>query len=212
MKVSFGRFELDSERRLLLERGNPVHVPPKALALLETLVTNAPRALSKDELSETIWKSTVVEESNLAGLIADLRTVLGDDARKPHFIRTVHGFGYAFVGEVAGATPRKKVAAIMFRGQILPLFAGENVLGRDASADVQVDDSTVSRRHARIVIGGDSATIEDLGSKNGTLLDEQTVGAATALRPGQTIVLGDARLVFKGSKMIGSTVTVSRRA
>jgi pSer/pThr/pTyr-binding forkhead associated (FHA) protein len=45
------------------------------------------------------------------------------------------------------------------------------VLGREASASIRIDDDMVSRHHARIAVEGRQATIEDLGSKNGTLVD-----------------------------------------
>ncbi|HET7710476.1 MAG TPA: FHA domain-containing protein [Thermoanaerobaculia bacterium] len=209
MRVAFGAFEFDSDRRLLLEDSSPIHLPPKAFRLLEVLVASSPRALSKDELSSAIWTDAVVDESNLAGLVADLRETLRDDSRKPRFIRTVHGFGYAFCGEVTPLEARVKVAVLLFRGEELSLYRGENILGRDPTADVQVDDSTVSRRHARVSISADEMTLEDLGSKNGTFLGEEQVTTPTRISPGQTIILGDAQLILRGSKSLGSTVTVS---
>lgn len=159
VSISFDSFELDSERRLLLDRGSAVHLPPKAFRLLEILVAARPRALAKEEMIATIWPDTVVDESNLAGLVTDLRQALGDGARKPRYIRTVHGFGYAFCGEVTGEMERVRGATAVFRGEEFPLYLGENILGRDAAADVQVDDTTVSRRHARIVIGDTEMTV-----------------------------------------------------
>src|ERR1017187_8038937 len=96
MRVTFDRFAFDSERRELLDRGQSIHLPPKAYRLLEILIENAPRALSKMDLHDAIWTKTFVEESSLAGLVNDVRTALGDRPRKSRFIRTVHGFGYAF--------------------------------------------------------------------------------------------------------------------
>jgi DNA-binding winged helix-turn-helix (wHTH) protein len=209
VRVSFDRFVLDFDRRLLVADGTPVHLPPKAFALLEILVTSAPRALSKEDLCTAIWIDAVVEESNLAGLVADLRDALGDSSRNPRFIRTIHGFGYAFCCGVSQETKRARVATILFRGDPYPLHRGENILGRDPEADVEVDDSTVSRRHARIVIDESHTTLEDLGSKNGTFLYEEKISGPVPLRDGQTIVLGDARLVYRSSTMITSTVTIS---
>lgn len=209
MRATFDCFELDSERRALFENGERVRLSPKGFRLLEVLVTNSPRALSKQELHDAIWPKTFVEESNLAGLVTELRSALKDEPRHPRFVRTVHGFGYAFCGELTAAAARLRAASVSHRGDDLPLFEGPNVLGRDGAADVLVDDSTVSRRHARIVVGPRDATIEDLASKNGTFLDGRRLeGGAVSLEEGQPFVLGDARLTFRRSLAAASTVTL----
>src|SRR5438105_3410390 len=206
MRVTFDRFTFDSERRELLEDAHPIHLGPKAFLLLEILIGGSPRAFSKSELYEQIWPDTFVDESNLPGLVNELRSALGDRRRKSRFIRTVHGFGYAFCAQLQS---RSSAAFIVFRGRELPLREGVNTLGRDASADVQIDDHTVSRKHAAITVRADGATIEDLESKNGTFLDGVRLNGSAPLHEAQTIVLGDASLVFRRSPG-GSTVTISR--
>jgi serine/threonine protein kinase/DNA-binding winged helix-turn-helix (wHTH) protein len=114
MAWRFGDFTLDGERRQLLRAGTPLSLEPKAYELLGLLLARQPRALSKDQIHGVLWAGTFVSESALAGLVADLRSVLGDDARRPRFIRTVHGYGYAFCGEAredgqARATPTEPV-------------------------------------------------------------------------------------------------------
>ena len=208
MRATFDHFTFDSEQRTLIDGAQPVHIGPKAFQLLEILIGQAPRALGKRELCEQIWPDTVTNESNLAGLVNELRDALGDAARKPRFIRTVHGFGYSFCGELHGPA-RRAEAMVVFRGREFPLYGGLNVLGRDPSADVQIDDATVSRRHACITVAGE-ATLQDLESKNGTFIDGVRVTGAL-LPDGQTFVLGDASIVFRRSPT-GSTVTVNRRA
>jgi DNA-binding winged helix-turn-helix (wHTH) protein len=208
MRVAFDRFVFDSEQHQLQRDGEPVHLVPKAFCLLEILIERRPRPIAKRELCERIWHDTVVDESNLAGLINELRTALGDRARKPRFIRTVHGFGYAFCGE-SGETAQSR-AFVVYQAQQLPLREGLNVLGRDATADVQVDHVTVSRKHAAIEVRGDEATIQDLSSKNGTFVDGVRIEGASPLRGGQTVVLGDASLVFRTSTTPGSTISIGR--
>ncbi len=206
----FDRFAFDSDRRELHDGTKSVHLGPKAFRLLEILIANRPRPLPKQELYESIWEDTVVDESNLAGLINELRAALGDRARKPRFIRTVHGFGYAFFCDVKNEPAPPCAGFAVFRRRELPLREGVNVLGRDATADVLIDDSTVSRKHAAIDIRPDAVTIEDLSSKNGTFLDGVRLAAPAALHDGQTIVLGDATVVFRRSPARGSTVTATR--
>jgi DNA-binding winged helix-turn-helix (wHTH) protein len=211
MRTTFDRFAFDSERRELLRDGESIHLPPKAYRLLEILIENAPRALSKEALCESIWPQTFVDESSLAGLVNGLRSALGDRPRDPRFIRTVHAFGYAFCAALASAKGQMRAGTIIFRGEELPLHEGVNVLGRDASCDVQIDDPTVSRSHATITLGKTSTTIEDLASKNGTFLDGVQLTGTAPLAEGQTIVLGDARLVFRRASTSASTVSVMQK-
>ena len=207
MHVQFDDFDFDSEKRLLLRAGQTIHLSPKAFSLLGALIELHPRAVSKEQLHELLWPNTFVEESSLPGLVGELRMALGDDARRPRYIRTVHRFGYAFCGNVAGTEPRQRAGFVIFKGNEAALYEGENVLGRDPAADICIDDSTVSRRHASIVVTGDGAFVKDLNSKNGTVVDGAKVENGTALTEGQTIVLGDARVMYRTGKRLSSTVT-----
>ncbi len=211
MVVKFDRFTFDSERRALLERTTPVHLGPKIFRLLEILIENRPRAVAKKEIYERIWPDTFVEESSLAGLVHELRTALGDQPRKPRFVRTVHGFGYAFSCATNNEPVRSRAAAVLFRGRELTLHDGVNILGRDPSADVQIDDPTVSRHHASILIRDGAVILEDLSSKNGTFLDEVQLTGSAPLSDRQTIVLGDASMIFRRSPGAGSTLTSIRQ-
>src|SRR5438132_13808854 len=108
MPVQFGEFTLDDASRQLLGTAGEVRLSPKAFQLLSTLIQERPKAVSKSDLQERLWPETFVTEGNLAGLVAELRSSLGDDSREPRFIRTLYGFGYSFaapVTDVAGGAP-----------------------------------------------------------------------------------------------------------
>ena len=114
MSLQFGEFELDRERRQLLRSGRPVPLEPKAYELLSLLVERRPKALSRAQIRDVVWPGVFISESTLGVAVNAIRQALGDDARQPRFIRTVHGFGYAFCGEVpkdgdaeAGTTHRE---------------------------------------------------------------------------------------------------------
>ena len=65
------------------------------------LLQDRPKVLSKAVLQNRLWPDTFVAEANLSNLVAEIREALRDHAHAPTFIRTAHGFGYAFCGEAA---------------------------------------------------------------------------------------------------------------
>src|SRR3954470_8714297 len=99
VKICFGPFTLDLDTRQLTQAGREIHLEPKAFELLAILVLDRPKVLSKTDLLQRLWRDTVVEEANLSNLVAVIRAALGDHARAPMYVRTVHGFGYAFCGD-----------------------------------------------------------------------------------------------------------------
>jgi len=208
----FGQCLLDSETRQLFRAGRPVHLSPKAYRLLELLIDRAPSAVSKQEIEEFLWPQTFVSESSLTNIVAEVRGATGDRARKPAVLRTVHGFGYAFCGEIAEAGEDGKEEGFspfrLVRGKRrFALFEGENVLGRDPEAAIHVEHGAVSRRHARISIRAGTATLEDLHSRNGTFLGGRRVESPAELRDGDVVGLGPVALTFESVGNQGSTDT-----
>jgi DNA-binding winged helix-turn-helix (wHTH) protein len=211
-RVSFGPFTLDAETRQLLRSSDlqPVHLSPKAYELLCALVDTRPRAVAKSELHERLWPSTFVSEATLASLVAELREALGEGSRDVRFIRTVHGFGYAFAGEARDVgSPVVESARhwILCNGRESLLAEGEHLIGRDSDVAITLSSPSVSRRHARLVVAGDVTTVEDLGSKNGTYLRGQAVTSPTPLADGDRIRIGAFELTFRTVTGAGSTET-----
>jgi len=210
----FDRFIVDCDTRQLLRDGSELHLSPKAFDLLALLLTKRPRAISKTEMLEHLWPSTFVEETNLASLVAEIRRALGDPAARSVFVRTVYRFGYRFVGDVLEShAPSPALAAgphpyLVFEHHHTMLLEGSNVIGRGLDAAIQCDVTGVSRHHARIVLAGGAATLEDMGSKNGTFLNSARITSAP-LTDGDTIRLGKATLVFRVGRTTGATETVA---
>ena len=218
MRVRFGEFVLDTDSRQLLRDGTVVHLQPKAFELLELLVRSQPKALRKTQIRGQLWPDTVVGAASLTVAVAELRAALGDDAKQPRYVRTVYGFGYAFTGEVeavaviageAPSGPAVAVARVLWEKRVIPLVEGENVLGRDEGVTVRIDAPGISRRHACIRVDGSMATIEDLGSKNGTYVGEavSAITAPTPLPDASRFRLGRVLLVFRSSPETASTRT-----
>ena len=213
--VRFDPFSLDPATRQLLRHGREVSLSPKAFQLLLLLVTNRERAMSKQELHQRLWPSTFVLETNLASLIAEIRRALDDDAAKPRFIRTMHRFGYRFIAQVeeplmtAVETPSAAKYWVVWDLRHVPLAEGSNLIGRAADASVWIDATGVSRHHARILIDGDNATLEDLGSKNGTYVAGERVTNPRRLSDGDQIRLGSVVVTFQTPRVSVATETVS---
>jgi DNA-binding winged helix-turn-helix (wHTH) protein/TolB-like protein len=96
----FGPFVLDTVQHALLKQGKPVDITPKAYDTLLLLVQNCGRMLSKEELMQTLWPDSFVEESNLTQQVFMIRKVLGESASEGRYIVTVPGRGYRFNADV----------------------------------------------------------------------------------------------------------------
>jgi DNA-binding winged helix-turn-helix (wHTH) protein len=206
MRVVFGEFTLDPATRQLLRGGELRHLERKAFQLLELLVRRRPAAVPKTEIRDHLWPETFVSESSLTRLATQIRHALEDDPRRPRFVRTVHGLGYAFVADAKEESPRAirrssreapSRPIVLWEGKSFPLDEGENLLGREEGLAVTLRWSGVSRRHARIVVTGERATLEDMGSKNGTFLAGKRLTQPASLADGDTFRLGRMLLVFR---------------
>lgn len=209
MRLRFGDCEFDPDTREIFRGGKPVHVSPKAFALLAVLIERRPKAVSKQELHTLLWPDTFVSDANLPNLVAELRESLGDDAHRPRIIRTVQRFGYAFRAETSGesARPAAQAFRLIWGDREIALRPGENVIGRDDAAALWIDDALVSRRHARIVVDETGAVLEDLGSKNGTSVEGVGLSEPANLQDGNRVGFGQVFLTYRESSAGMPTVT-----
>lgn len=219
VRLGFEDVTFDAGTRQLWRGDRLVHVSPKAFALLALLVDQRPQPVDKATIHERLWPGTFVSDTNLPSLVSELREALGDDARRPRFVRTVHGVGYAFQAAVddqfraePGAPATSPRAWLVADDGQLALSAGENVLGREGPDVIAVSSSTVSRRHARLTIGSDAAIVEDLGSKNGTYVNDRRATEATRLADGDKVRIGSRLFVFRVARAVTSTQTRSSRS
>jgi DNA-binding winged helix-turn-helix (wHTH) protein len=214
MKARFGEFTLDADLRRLHGRAGEIHLSPKAFDLLRSLVENRSRVMSKDELQQRLWPDTFVVDTNLASLIAEIREALEDDAKEPRFIRTAHRVGYGFCADVVEGTDDslsvtdRGLCWLIMDGRRIPLQPGENILGRDVHDGIALDSSSVSRRHARITVTTGQATIDDLGSKNGTYVRGERIATAVPLNDGDEVRVGAVVLKFRQPPAHRSTMTL----
>lgn len=214
MKVRFGVCVLDGDTRQLFRGAEAVHLSPKAYDLLRILIESRPRAISKTDLKDRLWPGTFVSDANLPVLVAEVRVAIGDDAHHPEFVRTVHGFGYAFSGTATdvpevrtSGTPPMSDYWVISEARYVQLVEGENIVGRESECGVWLGLPGISRRHARITVSGDTVTIEDLGSKNGTFLRGIRVTAPCPLADRDEIRLGSAIVTFRAAHPGDRTLT-----
>lgn len=209
MRLRFENCILDTERRRLTRGGLDVPIAPKAFRLLEVLAERRPRAVSRSELRDELWPDTPAGGTTLARLMCEVRAALDDQSRTPRFIRTLHRYGYAFCAtadeEPAPDPATRSACAIQWGPRLVTLAPGENIIGRAADAAINITLDRVSRRHARIVVEGTRAVLEDLGSKHGTLLGDRRVEGPVELQHGDLIAIGPVLLVYRDTTREEST-------
>ncbi len=221
MRLKFGDFVFDRDTRELIRSGQSLSISPKAFALLDLLIECRPKAASKADIRSRLWPDVHVSDANIANLVLELRSAMADDARGPRVIRTVARFGYAFIAPVVPERSRVgmelRARGVVYRlvwgRREIALDPGDNLIGRDSGAIVWIDDESVSRRHARISIGQEGASIEDLGSKNGTYVGGDRIRGPARLNDRDVVKVGPAALTLRVLKRTGSTrSTVKERS
>jgi DNA-binding winged helix-turn-helix (wHTH) protein/tetratricopeptide (TPR) repeat protein len=100
VRVEFADVTLDAEAMELERAGRAVPVEPQVMEVLSYLVAHRERVVPKTELLDEIWGDRFVSESALSSRIKSARQAIGDNGRDQRLIRTVHGRGFRFVGEV----------------------------------------------------------------------------------------------------------------
>lgn len=175
----FGSFAIDLAAVRLLERGEPVHVEPRALQILLLLVEHSGELVTKEELLEKVWQGAFVSDSALTRAMTRLRLALGDEAQHPKYIETAPTLGYRFVARVeplseleAGSAHSAEATARQIRarrrwGRIAIAAAASLVVGlalstysRQWDRAPEDDDAGPSQGPVRIVV----LPFENLGS------------------------------------------------
>ena len=213
MRLHFDDLTFDPDTRQVRVGGRETRLSPKAFDLLALLIERRPRAVSKAEIREHLWPGTFVSESNLPSLVSEIRHAIRDHERPHGFIRTVHTRGYSFQApepahDALTAEPNGWLIGSVAE---IALSAGDNVLGREGPGVILLKSGTVSRRHARIVIDADGALVEDLGSKNGTFINDRRLSGPTPVVEGDQVRIGSLLFTFRSAQRAGSTETLSSR-
>ena len=188
-----------------MSRGEQVvQLRPRAMDVLACLALQAGELASKQHLIDTVWRTEFVSDHVLIQVIAELRAALGDNARNPSYIENIPRRGYRLVASltpIESTEPAATGLSLPFRLEgeeaDFPLAQGTNLIGRTADSVILIDRTEVSRCHARIVVEGTAATLEDLGSKNGTFLNGQRLRQPSLLTDGDEIWVGRSVARFR---------------
>ncbi len=208
MAYRFGSFLYDPVSRGLLNDGAEIPLTHKSRELLLLFLHNPGRLLTRDEIVAAVWPDVAVTDDAVRFQVTELRKALGKDGAD--FIRTIRREGYRWEEKVRPAADRPVRSArdegdvrprprfrLVLEGREVQLVEGENVLGRDPDAALWIDHPSVSRRHASIQVAGGKATLEDLGSKNGTFLGGKKLARKTVLADGDELRVGPETMVFR---------------
>ena len=109
-RLSFDRFELDEADARLTCAGRAVQLPPKPFAVLCALARSPQVLVPKNALLDAVWGHRFVSDAVLRTAMSDLRSALGENARRPRIIETVSRSGYRFIGAAVSSSTQSPSA------------------------------------------------------------------------------------------------------
>jgi DNA-binding winged helix-turn-helix (wHTH) protein len=214
MAYRFGNFLYDAADRILFRDGDEVPLTHKNRDLLLFFLENPRRTLLRERIVEKVWGGAAVTDEAVRAQIVRLRRALGDSGEE--LVKSVRQEGYRWEGDVRveDAPKRRAVRSVVPRGprfrlvlddREVQLLDGANVIGRDSQSALWIDDSSVSRRHAQVVVADGRARLEDLESKNGTLLNGRRISKPEPLADGDEIRVGVIEIYFRTLLRLSTT-------
>src|SRR5262249_31065295 len=96
----FDNIIVDGASFRIMVDGEPRSIEPKSFRLLQFLIEERDRAVSKDEILQAVWGGAFVSDNALTRAIAQIRKVIGDDHKHPRYIETISTVGYRFLAQV----------------------------------------------------------------------------------------------------------------
>ena len=190
MRFKFDQFVIDGDRRMVWRGDEEMHVAPKTLDFLVAAADPGAERRVKDGIDDNavarharLRRDADRRGGRRAG--GAWRRWPGADA----MIRTMHRFGYAFTAQIereAGGNSAEPVLGMADRGRLAAAapIRERTILGREGDGVVPLPSPSVSRQHAALIMEGSAARLRDLGSKNGTFVDDLRVEGPVALRDG----------------------------
>src|SRR5262249_25509478 len=116
---------LDTDKRELRRGGDPVSIAPQVFDLLEFLIINRERVVTKDDLIDAIWKGRIVSDTAVTTRLNGARSAIGDSGEEQRLIKTLPRKGFRFVGQIReipapGRTPDAETSVELSRAAVAP--------------------------------------------------------------------------------------------
>lgn len=100
MIYQFDDYRLCTKTHSLKSAGEPVAIEPQTFALLNALIANRDTVLTKDDLVDSVWGGRFASDASIASRVKQARKAIGDDGTTQRYIKTIHGVGYRFIGDI----------------------------------------------------------------------------------------------------------------
>lgn len=196
----FAPWQLDLARGSLIGPGGEFTLRPKTLEVLQHLVVNAGRLVSRDDLLDTVWRDVTVTEESLTQCISEIRQTLGDSDQR--FVKTVPRRGYLFAAPVETGQPASAASARIVRPTVVVLpFANlsgdpaQDFLADSLTEDIiaalsQFNEFAIIARQSTLALKGKSGDVRDVSKA----LDARYVIEGSIRRMGSQI-RASARLI-----------------
>ena len=180
----------------------------------EDVAVQVDREASRDELARAIGRCRPGPIDSILRVVRTGALVRGDGPVAELDLRWGDVVEYV-VRPSAGMAPPAPAVPFVLRvvggpsaGAAVPLVPGSYIVGRDASADITLQDLEVSRRHVHLGVGEAEVAVSDLGSTNGTIVDGRQLSGSLTLRPGQVIAIGRSLLTVVAAESAARTTAI----
>ena len=149
--VQFGPYQLDPSNACVWQGKQALSLRPKAFAVLRYLLDHAGQLVTKDELFDTVWPGVYVTDGALKECVREIRNTLGDKARQPQYVETVHRRGYRFIAAVTTSPAPVRSPESGVQSPHPPHLSGD-IVGRDGELGQLQDWLGKSLRGERQII------------------------------------------------------------
>jgi adenylate cyclase len=214
---SFEDFSLDTARRELRRGGVLISLQPQVFDLLEYLIRSRDRVVSKDDLLAAVWNGRIVSESTLSTRINAARNAIGDSEEDQRLIRTAHGKGVRFVGNVREEEGTVRKLAAIFAADVegYSRLMEEDEVGtlRRLTGCRAILDERIAAYRGRIFGSAGDSVVADFASavdavQCAVAVQEALVGEEQ-LRFRIGVHVGD--VIVRGDNLFGDGVNIAAR-
>jgi predicted ATPase/DNA-binding winged helix-turn-helix (wHTH) protein len=171
---------IDAANACLRRDGKMISLTPKAYSVLQYLNRHPCRLITKQELLDAVWPRGYVTDGVLKACVREIRRALGDEAKTPRFIETLHRRGYRLIAELGGSDAKPLAPPPPHLAHVTLLIGREEALGRLRTC---LDRALAGQRQVLFISG-------EAGIGKSTVVDAfvaQTAGTALLSGRGQCI-------------------------